>query len=78
MDSAHAQRLWFLLIVPPLAAWVAWGMRRRALGWRALGQPGLPARGGAWGWVAAIAVLIVAVAQPRWGRGPGEGLPGGA
>src|SRR4051794_33266024 len=50
---------------------------RRVRDWAALGQGGRPGGDGGWGWLAAIACLIVALAQPRWGRDAGEVLPPG-
>ena len=53
------------------------GARRRARDWSALGQGvRLLGDGAAW-WLGAIACLIVALAQPRWGRAPGPPMPPG-
>jgi Ca-activated chloride channel family protein len=51
-----------------LAAWVVRGRRRRVRDWSMLGQEGRPRGDGAVGWLTAIACLILALAQPRWGR----------
>ncbi len=58
-------------------AWVWRGRRRRARQWSALGQGGRLRGDGARGWLAAIVCLIVALAQPRWGRVPAPPLPPG-
>src|SRR4051812_34397816 len=77
LDFAHPERLWLLLTCPFLAFWTWRGTRRRASAWLALGRRGKPQPDGGWRWVAAIAVLILALAQPRWGRRPGADLPPG-
>src|SRR4051794_7411371 len=64
-------------MVPMLAAWVAWGRRRRRRDWAALGQRGRPAGDGARGGLGAIVCLVVSLAQPRWGRSAGPPLPPG-
>ncbi len=68
MDFAHPERLWLLSLVPIVAVWVAWGRRRRLRDWSVLGQGGKPAGDGALRWLGAIACLIAALGQPRWGR----------
>ncbi len=65
---AHPARLWLLVALIPCAAWVARGSARRLRDWSALGQSGQPASDGAFPWVAAMLVLVLALAQPRWGR----------
>ena len=77
MDLAHPGYLWLLSLVPLLSAWIALGRRRRARDWRALGQGGRLPVDGANGWLGAIACLIVALAQPRWGRSQAPPLPPG-
>ena len=74
---SRPDRLWWLLALPILAAWVARGQRLRRRAWDALGLGGRPVGDGAWFWLAAIGILIVAVAQPRWGRSSGPPLPPG-
>jgi Ca-activated chloride channel homolog len=77
MYFAHPKWLWLLALVPLLAAWVVIGARRRARDWSALGQGvRLLGDGAAW-WLGAIACLIVALGQPRWGRAPGPPTPPG-
>ncbi|HEX8199661.1 MAG TPA: VWA domain-containing protein, partial [Isosphaeraceae bacterium] len=77
MSCAHPEWFWLLVVLPVLAAWMAQAQGRRLRDWTALGQGGRPDRDGGWGWLAAIACLIVALAQPRWGRAAGEALPPG-
>jgi len=74
---AHPGRLWLLLALVPWLALVAIGSRRRARDWRALGQSGRPAGDGARAWLLAAALLIPALAQPRWGRIFGADAPTG-
>ena len=62
--------------LPPLLA-MAVRCRRRAEQWVALGQGGRLRGDGAIGWLAAIACLIVALAQPRWGWVKPPPLPPG-
>ena len=77
MDFGRPVWLWLLLLTPLMAA-LAWlARRRRAAGWGALGQSGRPSGDGGIGWTAAMVLLVVALAQPRWGRRPGGELPPG-
>jgi Ca-activated chloride channel family protein len=77
VSFAHPEWLWLLVIVPMLAAWAVRAQGRRVRDWAALGQGGQPGGDSGWGWLAAVACLIVALAQPRWGRDVGEALPPG-
>jgi Ca-activated chloride channel family protein len=77
MSFAHPGWLWLLVIVPVLAAGIVRAQRRRVQDWAALGQGGRPSGDGGWGWVTAIGCLILALAQPRWGRAAGAALPPG-
>jgi Ca-activated chloride channel family protein len=63
--------------MPPLLALARWSARRRAGEWCVLGQGGRLPGDGAIAWSAAIACLIVSLAQPRWGRVPAPPLPPG-
>ena len=74
---AHPDRLWLLALLPPLAAWVARGARRRSSDWDSLGQPGRPPGRGSRGWLASMVLVILALAQPRWGRALGPDAPAG-
>jgi Ca-activated chloride channel family protein len=69
--------LGFLSLLVPLALWIARGASRRTSDWASLGQLSRPRREGAWWWFAAAACLVVALAQPRWGRGDRPPLPPG-
>ncbi|SIN89163.1 Ca-activated chloride channel family protein [Singulisphaera sp. GP187] len=66
---AQPQSLWLLVALPLLFAWVVRGLLRRRRDWVLLGQGSRLRRDGSLGWLAAIFCLILAVAQPRWGRG---------
>ena len=74
---AHPGRLWLLLLLVPWAAWVARGAGRRDRDWAALGQSGRPPGDGSWSWLLATALLVLALAQPRWGRILGGDSPPG-
>ena len=81
MNLAHPERLWLLLVLPPLLS----GRRTASNGERATGdrwgrgrrRGGGPLGDGAWAWLVAIGLLIVALAQPRWGLAPAPPLPPG-
>src|SRR5262249_36594073 len=77
LDLAHPSQLWLLLLLPPLLGWAVRGARRRARQWSSLGQVGRMPRDGAIEWLWAIVLLIIALAQPRWGRTPSPPLPPG-
>src|SRR5207249_3701746 len=49
VSFAHPERLWLMLVVPVLAAWVVRARRRRVQDWAALGQGGRPGGDGGWG-----------------------------
>ncbi|GAC1475855.1 MAG: VWA domain-containing protein [Isosphaeraceae bacterium] len=77
MHLAHPEWLWFLGVVPVLAA-LAWRAQvRRSRGWEALVQGGRPARDGVWLRLVGIVALSMAVAQPRWGQSRNAPLPPG-
>lgn len=75
---AHPERLWLLLALVPMAAWLLRGSRYRLRDWSALAQSGRPPGDGSWAWLVAMALIVVALAQPRWGRVLGFESPGGA
>lgn len=77
MTLAHPERLWLLAALPLLVLWCSRGRRLRARDWLALGREGAPPSDGGRLWMAAAASLILALAQPRWGRMPGTELPPG-
>ena len=74
---AHPDRLWLLAALLPMAAWVARGSRLRLRDWKALGQSGRPSGDGSWAWLVAMGLIVVALAQPRWGRMLGPDSPAG-
>lgn len=76
LDFTRPMALWLLLIVPGLAWVVARGRRRRSREWAALGHGGRPPRDAARSWLAALTLLLVALAGPRWGRPNAAGSPG--
>jgi Ca-activated chloride channel family protein len=71
MHFARPEAFWLFVALIPIALWVARGGRQRARGWAALGRSGKPRGDGGWWWLGAAACLIVALAQPRWGKLPG-------
>jgi Ca-activated chloride channel family protein len=77
MSFAHPEFLWLLTLVPVLLLWAIRGRLRRVRAWEVLGQRGqVPSTGSMW-WLGSIACMIVAMAQPRWGRLASEPLPPG-
>ena len=65
---AHPERLWLFALLVPIAAWAALGARRRSRDWESLGQSGRPPVRGSRSGMASMALLVLALAQPRWGR----------
>jgi Ca-activated chloride channel homolog len=74
---AHPDRLWLLLGLLPLAGWVLRGSRRRVREWSELGQSGRPPGDGSWAWFVSTVLVVLALAQPRWGRVLGPDVPTG-
>ncbi len=77
MDLSQPIWLWLLIPWMLVLAWASRGRRRRALHWKAMGQGGRPPGDGAFGGLLAALLLIIALAQPRWGRDPESALPAG-
>ena len=77
MTLAHPERLWLLLALGPIAAWLVRGDRRRRREWVSLGQGGRPPRGGPWWRLLGLVALTLSLAQPRWGLAPGSTPPPG-
>ncbi len=68
MAFVHPERLWLLVAWGLMVLWAIRGRWRRRRSWEAAAQRGRPPReGGAW-WLWAMACLVVALAQPKWGR----------
>jgi Ca-activated chloride channel family protein len=74
---AHHDRLWLLLGLLPMTAWVVRGSRLRSREWRALGESGRAPGDGSWGWLVAMGLVVLALGQPRWGRILGRDAPSG-
>ncbi len=68
MIFVHPDRLWLLAAWGFLILWALRARSRRRRAWKALAQRGRPPREGAVWWLIAAGLLIVAVAQPKWGR----------
>ena len=68
MSFVHPERLWLLTVVPALILWAIRARVRRRRAWEALAQRGRAARDGTLWYVISAALLILAIAQPRWGR----------
>lgn len=77
MTFARPELLWLLTILPGLALWAIRGRSRRARAWQAIAQRGRAPRDGTISLIACVACLIVAMAQPRWGRVAGPPVPPG-
>lgn len=74
---AHSERLVWLILPVVWAAWMARGAARRSSAWRSLGMRGRPTGQGGILAVFGAALIVAALAQPRWGRVPGSpALPG--
>ena len=76
-DFGHPDRLWIALALLPWALLVARGSQSRERDWARLGLPGRPRNDGSWSWLWATGLLILALAQPRWGRSGGQDSPPG-
>jgi Ca-activated chloride channel family protein len=74
---AHPERLWLLAAFAPLAAWAAFGARRRGREWASLAQGGRPPSLGNRTRFASLTLVVLALAQPHWGRLPGSEPPPG-
>lgn len=68
MTFVHPDRLWLLAAWGFLALWAILGRWRRRKAWSNLAQRGRPPREGAPWWLMTIGCLILALAQPKWGR----------
>jgi Ca-activated chloride channel family protein len=77
MHLARPEWLWLLSIVPVVLFRAALGRARRTRDWWELGQGGRPVGDGAYLAIVAIAAIVVALAQPRWGRVGPSTLPDG-
>jgi Ca-activated chloride channel family protein len=77
VDFSHPEWLWLLIPWALVAARSGWGRRRRHAAWEALGQRGKPPADGRVGVILAGFWLVVALAQPRWGRDPSAAIPPG-
>jgi Ca-activated chloride channel family protein len=76
VDFAHPERLFYLLCLLPIALSVWSAGRRRRADWAALARVTRPPKNRGWNWIAAIAFLCTALAQPRWGRLAEQTPPG--
>ncbi len=77
MDLARPELLIFLTAAVGLVFLARRSNRRRARDWARLGASGRLRREPFWPVVLATAVLVVALAGPRWGQAEGGGLPPG-
>jgi Ca-activated chloride channel homolog len=69
--------LWLLLILPGMIIWAIRGRIQRRRDWQALAQRGRVPRDGTFLIVGCVACVIIAMAQPRWGRLAASPLPPG-
>jgi Ca-activated chloride channel homolog len=77
LNFAHPEYLWLLTLMLPVGIWAVRGRRLRRRGWQALAQRGRAPRDGLLCMVGSVSCLIVALAQPRWGRLAGPPLAPG-
>lgn len=77
MEFAHPWRLLALTIPVFVLVLIAWSDRRRRGDWLRLAQTGQPPRAvGSRAWrVAALSLIAIALAQPRWGNPRAEAAP---
>ena len=68
MKFVHPERLWLLTVLALLCLWAIRGRLRRRGAWQALAQRGRAPRDGTLWLLSSVAILIIAMAQPRWGR----------
>jgi len=66
-----------LSLILPLSVWALRGRRLRRGGWRSLAQRGRAPRDGTLHLVGCLTCVVVALAQPRWGRLAAPPLPPG-
>lgn len=77
IDLARPEWLWALAGLPALLACLRWARRAQQRRWRALGQTSALPGDRRIAWAAAYLLLVLALAQPRWGFRPGlEPAPG--
>jgi Ca-activated chloride channel homolog len=74
---ARPELLWLFMILPGVGLSAIMGRRRRTKGWQALAQRGRVPRDGTAFVLLSIALVIFALAQPRWGRLAASPLPPG-
>ena len=77
IEFAHSQRFWLLLIGLPLGGLIWRTRRRNHSAWKSLGQRGPTPADGSLLIVIALALGVIGLAEPRWGRVPGGELPTG-
>jgi Ca-activated chloride channel family protein len=77
MNFARPEFFWLFTLLPLLLLWAIRGRWKRRRGWEALAQRGRAPRAGTGWWLASVVCLIVALAQPRWGRLAGSAPPPG-
>jgi Ca-activated chloride channel family protein len=76
-NLARRSDLWLLILVPLLQSWAWRGHHLAQRRWLHLGQEGRIRGDRAPLWITAFALLVVALAQPRWGRVAAPPLPPG-
>ena len=77
MSFGRPDLLWLLLLIPVLGLYALRGRRLRARAWVELAQRGKVPGHRSMTMIAAVALLILALAQPRFGRLIGPPLPPG-
>ena len=77
MTFARPDLLWLLMILPGMVIWAIRGRIQRRRDWQALAQRGRVPRDGTFFIVGCVACVIIAMAQPRWGRLAASPLPPG-
>ena len=68
VSFVHPERLWLLAGLGLLSLWMVRGALRRRRDWASLAQRGRAPRDGTFWLLTSAFFLVIAIAQPRWGR----------
>jgi Ca-activated chloride channel family protein len=77
LTFARTDLFWLFMILPGMILWAIRGRMQRRRDWQAIAQRGRVPRDGTFLIVGCVACMIIAMAQPRWGRLAASPLPPG-